>query len=336
MGKAVWLLVSSEASENEIHWWDAFSNVTILSQPHSGNWNEVFETVALFRFFQPSRLSFEPFTTESISLKQPHTLPFPAISIGHTDELTKLLETDLASFTTVSIETTTVCNRTCSYCPHSTAAAKNPTFMPEEIFFKIIDSLHDYVPSYSGIIVPSMYGEPLLDNRLESFITYARSKFPHARIELFTNGDFLTPEKFFSLRNSGVDHYSISQHTHEMSPRLTATLNTVKQSFTGRLPISICKMLEGTKLNRGGLIDVETPEQCSKMLYCTSAYPNLTFDYKGDAVLCCNDYQSVHTFGNIAEKSVREIWEESAYRRIRNKLILGFLPFPLCRVCMHH
>lgn len=338
VGKPVWLLAPHSAGANKLHSWNALSNVTIFRQPASGDWQEVIKNIALFRFLQPESPSFEPLSTKDMTLERPAALPFPTIFFEDTSQLTQLLDAELAVFTTVSIETTTVCNLKCSYCPHSTDAAKPPAYMPDEMFFRIIDSLYDYAPSYSGTIAPSMYGEPLLDKRIETFIRYAKERLPHSRIELFTNGDFLTTERFFSLREAGVDHYNISQHTPTRPQTLSDTLSAVKRELAEELPITIIKMLESNKFNRGGLIEVEglPPELCVRQSYCMAAYQNISFDYKGDAILCCNDYQAKHAFGNIASQSVREIWEDRHYRRARNMLMIGFLPFPICRVCLSH
>ena len=338
MGKPVWLLVPNSARINKLNSWDAFSNVSIYRQPASGDWHEVIQNIALFRFIQPESPSFEPFSTKDMTLERPAALPFPTIYFENTSQLIHVLDAKLAVFTSVSIETTTVCNLKCSYCPHSTDAAKPPAYMPDEMFFRIIDSLYDYAPSYSGTIAPSMYGEPLLDKRIETFIRYAKQRFPQSRIELFTNGDFLTTERFFSLQEAGVDHYNISQHTPTRSQALSDTLSTVQRELAEELPITIIKMLERNKFNRGGLVEVEglPPELCVRQSYCAAAYQNLSFDYKGDAILCCNDYQAKHVFGNIVSQSVGEIWEDRSYRRARNMLMLGFLPFPICRVCLSH
>lgn len=338
LGKPLWLLAPHSANTGKLDSWAKFSNVTIFRQPPSGSWKEVIQTIALFRFIQPENPFFVPFSTDNMALEQAAALPaFPTFFFENTSQLTQVLDAELAVFTSVSIETTTVCNLKCSYCPHSTDVAKPPAFMPDDMFFRIIDSLYDYAPTYSGIITPSMYGEPLLDKRFESFIRYARKKFPQAHMELFTNGDFLTPERFFSLREAGIDQYNISQHSPNRSQALSDTLATVEREFNGVLPITINKMLEQNKFNRAGLVDVGLPlEIYGRMAYCDAAYPNLSFDYKGDAIICCNDYQAKHSFGNISSKSVREIWENKRYRRARNMLMLGFLPFQICRACMYH
>lgn len=338
MGKPVWLMIPNNVSKKTVDSWKEFSNVTIFQQPSSGDWNEVVRNMSLFRFLQPESIVFKSFSTEGIRLEQPTSLPIPSIVIEETNQLPQILDANLAMFSTVSIETTTVCNLKCPYCPHSTDKAKPPAFMPEEMFYRIIDSLFDYVPSYSGTITPSLYGEPLLDKRFETFIRYTKKKFPGACIELFTNGDFLTYERFISLRESGVDHYNISQHTTERSQALSDTLMMLQKDQSEELPITINRMLVQNKFNRGGLVDVEgyPPELYPRMKYCFAGYQNLTFDYRGYATLCCNDYQAIHTYGNIVSKSVREIWEDKHYRRVRNMMLLGFLPLPICRTCLNH
>lgn len=338
LGKPVWLLIPHSADSGQINSWEAFPNVTIFRQPASGNWGKVIRNIALYRTLQPESIVFTPFSTVEMLLNQPDAHPLPSIIFENTSQLPQILDAELAVFTSVSIETTTVCNLKCPYCPHSTDVAKPPAFMPEDLFFRIIDSLYDYAPEYKGIITPSIYGEPLLDKRIESFIRYAKSRFPDARMELITNGDFLTPEIFFALRDAGVDHYNISQHTPARSQALSDTLTIVEREFNEEMPITIIRMLEQNKFNRGGLVEVDDypPEVCEQIARCVAAHQNLSFDYKGDAILCCNDYQAKHTYGNIASKSVREIWEGKVYRRVRNMLMLGFLPFPICRVCLNH
>ena len=257
LGKPVWLLTPHSGKTNRLHSWDAFPKVTVFRQPPSKDWGEVIQTIALFLLLQPESPSFKPFSTKDMILNQPATLPFPTLFFENTSQLTEVLNAALAVFTTVTIETTTACNRKCSYCPHSTDLRKPEAFMKEEIFYRIIDSLYEYAPSYSGTIIPCMYGEPLLDKRIESFIRYTKLKFPQARIEFITNGDFLSAERFISLQEAGVDHYNISQHTPKFPQTLSDILSTLQKKYTEKLPITIVKILEQNKFNRGGLVEVE-------------------------------------------------------------------------------
>jgi hypothetical protein len=59
----------------------------------------------------------------------------------------------------------------------------------------------------------------------------------------------------------------------------------------------------------------------------------MTFDYLGNAVLCCNDYNSSVVFGNIKDKDTHEIWHDKTYVKIRNMIGNGFWPYDICKVC---
>lgn len=70
----------------------------------------------------------------------------------------------------VCIETITTCNRKCSYCPNSLydrGLVMNQSRMESALFRKIIDDLAQ--SGWRGEIVPHLYGEPLLDERLPAF-----------------------------------------------------------------------------------------------------------------------------------------------------------------------
>lgn len=335
LGKPVWLLTPMKPLSD----WKPFPNVTVFQPSTSGDWKEAIRAIALFRLLQPDRLSFQPFSPADMTLDQPSVLPFPNIHFEDPGQLTQLLDADLTTFSGVILETTTLCNRKCAYCPHSTDAAKAPAFMSEEIFSRIIDSLYDYLPGYDGAIIPCLYGEPLLDKRLESFIQYAKNKFPKACLHLITNGDFLTAERFFALREAGLTRCTISQHSPELPQELSHALERIQQETPDATPmLDVLKMEGRYKFNRGGLVQIDLlpTDSCAQIPGCSLGYSKLTFDHRGEAVLCCNDYSATHTFGSITSKTVQEIWDDKTYRQTRNLLMFGFLPFPICRVCLSH
>jgi MoaA/NifB/PqqE/SkfB family radical SAM enzyme len=70
-------------------------------------------------------------------------------------------------FSVVEIETRSVCNLRCNYCPNSISERgllKNCQQMPEALFFHIIDELSEI--RFSGEVYPHFFNEPLLDERL--------------------------------------------------------------------------------------------------------------------------------------------------------------------------
>lgn len=234
----------------------------------------------------------------------------------------------------VEIETTTICNRKCEYCPNSTIG-REPNEMEESTFYKIIDSLKKI--NYTGRISPHFYGEPLTDDRLVKFIRYARTNLPNAIIKLYTNGDFLTADKYMELKKAGVDIFRISQHSKEPSSTIIHTLEHIKTNNPEIYTVKYVnfyneyynkKNCDNLLNNRGGTVAVNV----TKRSYC-HLVNQITFDYTGNAVLCCNDYSSSLIFGNIMDKEVNEIWENKEYVTVRNKIMRGNWIYELCRKC---
>jgi 8-amino-3,8-dideoxy-alpha-D-manno-octulosonate transaminase len=227
----------------------------------------------------------------------------------------------------VEIETTTICNRKCNYCPNYTVGRPSER-MDEKTFYRIIDSLKKY--GFKGRVSPHFYGEPLTDNRLASFIHYVHTNLPSAFIKLYTNGELLTVERYLELKRAGVNMFRISQHTEHPSKTVSDTISYVRENHPELFSVSYADRFNNhfSKLNRGGLVDVITETKHT----CCYVY-QMTFDYLGNAVLCCNDYNSSVVFGNIKDKDTHEIWHDKTYVKIRNMIGNGFWPYDICKVC---
>jgi 8-amino-3,8-dideoxy-alpha-D-manno-octulosonate transaminase len=257
------------------------------------------------------------------------------IFIDNINAINSLLDIKVNCLNNIQIETTSVCNLKCEYCPNSTVG-REPALMQTETYYRIIDSIKEYMPDYSGTLAPHFYGEPLMDKRLEQLIGYTRQMLPDAIIEVYTNGELLTVERYMALKSAGVNMFKISQHTELPSSTLQNCLTFIKLNHPELFSVDYKVYYnEKYKMNRGGLVKAEhLPLDLMKNAAgCSMAHRVMTFDYKGQAVLCCNDYLSRHVFGNIQSNSIQEIWEGKAYKRIRNQLMFGYLPFDMCKVC---
>jgi hypothetical protein len=71
---------------------------------------------------------------------------------------------------------------------------------------------------YSGIIGLSGFSEPMLHKQLDQLISISRVACPRARIEVYTNGDFVTAEKLARLFGAGLTsiHISCYDGPHQM------------------------------------------------------------------------------------------------------------------------
>ncbi len=205
--------------------------------------------------------------------------------------------------------------------------------MEENLFYKIIDSLARM--GFSGRLSPHFYGEPLTDERLVPFMAYARKKLPRADIVVYTNGDFLSVEKYMALMGAGVNSFRISLHSPAMPKLISDTLAYIKAERPELYKVEIVDFYgmytrkEGELLNnRGGLVDIKH----TRHPYCYLVN-HLTIDYLGNTVLCCNDYSSTVTFGNAGEKDLREIWRDPAYVKARRLISSGVWTFDICKTC---
>jgi len=204
--------------------------------------------------------------------------------------------------------------------------------MTEDTFYKIIDSVRDYKESFDGIVAPHLYGEPLLDQRLEKFIEYSKTRLPRAKIHLYTNGETLTVERYLALKYAGTDVFHVSIHRPESQPDILHVLSTIGAQYPELFSV-VCNTPYNAEylMNRGGLVQVnELPVLDTQFGRCL-CYKDLVFDVRGNAVLCCNDYLGKHLFGNIHTSSVSDIWKSVANSKIRNALLFGYLPLDICR-----
>jgi len=101
----------------------------------------------------------------------------------------------------VSIEITYNCNARCKHC-HLGGAAPEERAAPED-YGRIAREIKPIVAQISG-------GEPLLRKDVEDIVRAVRRPGKAPYIVLTTNGALLTREKYFRLREAGVDEFSLS------------------------------------------------------------------------------------------------------------------------------
>lgn len=338
LGKPVFLLVPFGTDEHAVtDFVDSYPIVTVFRQLHPDDWDNVFLEISLLSRFKPELPRFEPFNVQGTIVSDLDCRPLPNLAIESVNDLSKLLTADAGILANVFIETTSICNLRCPYCPNSTVG-RDQEFMEEATFYRIVDSLKEYDENYTGLIAPHFYGEPLIDTRLEMFVRYIKNVHPLSDVVIYTNGELLSIARYKSLKEAGVNSFNISQHTDVQSKTLNDTIAYIKLNSLPVEDLCLTDMaMQKIKFNRGGLVDAEPiPEEVlAATEICIAAHRVMLFDYKGNAVICCNDYLSQHSYGNINYKSISDIWNGQDYRRIRNLVLYGYLPLPICRTCMY-
>ena len=239
-------------------------------------------------------------------------------------------------FNNINIETTTLCNRRCSYCPNSVfdrSLKQNEKLMPEDLFKKILNDLRSL--RFTGRISPHFYGEPLLDKRLAGLMSMAHATLPKAKLEIYTNGDLLDITLMENLYEAGVRNYVVALHgdknENELNEERFGRLRKQMKTNGKAVVIDLINLHNDSFLsNRGGLVNVK---KVAKKVFCQYASNALVISTNGDVLLCCNDYLGQVSFGNVAKEALSEIWSKPGFKKIRKEISKGIFKADICKKC---
>lgn len=265
-------------------------------------------------------------------------------------------------FTRIQIQTVSWCNRSCVFCP-SGKFPVDKVFMPAEIYHRLIDQLQ--AVNYAGRISPYLMNESLLDKRLPELLAYTRAHCPESWIAINTNGDALSEALLERLFDAGLNSLDVNaydnpaQHTKHLElatrftarrrditlrtgysnpffqgdniPRSTKLLNCRDMSFWE--PRFLARIATPDMQNRSGNIPGARQVTAPLPLGCQRPAQQMYVNYRGEAVLCCNDWRSEVVMGDTAQATLAEIWTNDKYQRYRHNLQQKNRAMPLCDTC---
>ncbi|MDR1923969.1 MAG: radical SAM protein [Planctomycetaceae bacterium] len=112
----------------------------------------------------------------------------------------------------VFLETSSICNFRCYFCPHGVSSVNNAMInmiMPFELAKKCIDDIKLF-PQKIKLLTLSTVGEPLLNKKLPEIVAYAKQSNIADNIDLVTNASLMTHDTADQLIASGIDRIDIS------------------------------------------------------------------------------------------------------------------------------
>jgi len=90
----------------------------------------------------------------------------------------------------------------------------------------------------------------------------------------------------------------------------------------------------GTVCNRGGLIETHGAAVLPLGMRCRRPEQQLCINYKGEVVLCCNDYLGLVKAGSLWTDSVQTLWRSQLFTHYRTLLRSGERGhLKLCKDC---
>jgi radical SAM protein with 4Fe4S-binding SPASM domain len=230
---------------------------------------------------------------------------------------------DMFNFITIELDRN--CNRNCLYCPKSVFDDKDDAvFFNKKNFEKTMGQLSKI--NFRGTILFSGYCEPLMNKNIRKYLSIAIEKLPKVKLVIYTNGDFLSEElmKFFRKNNIFLIITIHEPINSENKLRIEKTVKGYKHAI-------VKYEIENYHLStRGNLVKVK--KKISKKI-CIRPSCDLTIDYKGNIVLCNNDFFSKQVFGNLNEKKIMEIWNTKKFKKIRKNLSKRVPNNGICRYC---
>ncbi len=264
-----------------------------------------------------------------------------------------------------------ICNAKCPNCPYNNSKIrddyKDAVFMPEDIFKKIADECGPY----HSVIRLSGGGEPMLHKNAVNDIIYAKRK--GAKIGLITNGSRFSEESLTAIISEGVDaiEFSVDAGDSETYSYVRPGLDWDQLNVNVKMAVAIRNKINSetkivTSIINQKDVDVEAASKYweqivdnvqirkyltwgynkdesadsspylppEKRVPCPWLFERLNIDSRGDITLCGEDIAFKEKFGNMLEKSIKEIWLGSEFEYFRKKhLDNKGMDIPICAQC---
>ena len=272
----------------------------------------------------------------------------------------------------IIIETTNFCNAKCIMCPHTTMKRSQKT-MDNSTFNQIIYKLKQEKIKPTAFILNG-FGEPLIDSNLISRIVTIKTQFPNSKVKFYSNLNLANSKIIKNLVKSKLDEINISLNgynqknyqevmkiNYQKTIKNLKSLINIKKEYNSPLKIRISMTLVKANENSATnfikkwspLVDsvsvnkvhdyngsVQNINNKYKINYNKTAFPcrylwdTIAFDVNGEIVLCCLDYESQYTFGNVNHHSILKTYYSPKFELIRKQhLKFQSKNIPICNNC---
>ena len=249
----------------------------------------------------------------------------------------------------INIETSTYCNRKCTYCPNSIYDRTTQHHIPDEAWGRVVSDLVEI--DYGSTVSLNLYNEPLADGSLMDRIRVLRDRLPRSFIKFNSNGDYLDNEVLDELSDSGNSAIFVTLHPDPGKLYMDSDRKNHFELFLQRLGRTDANIdnIPGIKMRsefdyKGMRVLVMTDNWfqfgndrsgiLSKMSIsnrtnpCMRPFREFTLAHDAYAYPCCqffsdSEFNKNNRIGRIQEKGIFEIYMSSLLKSYRRDL-LGF------------
>lgn len=260
----------------------------------------------------------------------------------------------------ISLELTNSCNLKCPYCANGTLT-RPKQFIEWALVEKIVDECAERQYDLAWL---HGVGEPLLWDRLEEVISLIKRKRAGSG-SFGTNGTLLNPKRVKRLLDAGLESIYVSIDTLDpeiykktRGGKLEKVIHNVQEMIQlvpdtfeiivalmnhkdHRLTKETIEQFHGifghhknvrtnlvqNQLFPGAPADYRV-DQGGKLRNCQSPVNYLFIALDGRAAICCMDQDVLHSLGNVAERSIHDIWFDPRNQTTFRNVALGVFDCP--------
>lgn len=233
----------------------------------------------------------------------------------------------------INLETSSYCNRKCSYCPVSIYGREKQIYISSRLLNTILNGLEEI--KYDKAIILNLYNEPLATIKFFDYLNIIRKKLPNAIIGTNSNGDYIKSVKdLIKLDNYGLNRIKITAHVpsgkdfskkymvfriNEFAKRIGYKLKrkdieNLNFSFKVKNLVGIFQCPDWMKKgnSRGGTITILN-RLSPRISPCAKPFREFTIYYDGAVVPCCDVYHGENYSKHIVKK-ISEVDKNDIFR----------------------
>jgi MoaA/NifB/PqqE/SkfB family radical SAM enzyme len=259
-------------------------------------------------------------------------------------------------FNTIALEISSRCNRSCKFCPVAYNHRPDEN-MDLDLLDKALTELGEM--NYRGRIELYIYNEPLREWQWAlDVLRMMRAQVPRACLMIATNGDYAkNGDRLAELYDAGLNQLLINCYSKGLYEKRVGWIDCLKSAHgvvDGNVynyvspKKRVVQMLDKSEpetfgtgifrlVNRAGNIPEFMPATCEPVSrMCVKPFRFLNIDWTGRALVCCMDYHSDLSYGNVKNKTLVELWNYPVMNAYRTRLLKKDRSLPLCRSCDCH
>lgn len=256
----------------------------------------------------------------------------------------------------ISLETQSVCNASCTFCPYPSLDRIGDR-MPDELIDKLINEMSEFTEPF--VFAPFKVNEPLLDKRLIPICKEVEGK-TCAEIRIFTNASALTQIKVDELSKlNRIKHLWVSLNSHHKSEyeelmgisfeKTVSNLDNLHRQnvfpvvvssvgFPNYEFIQYCSerwpKFEPIVLKQDAWLDYADSQVGVVPDSPCSRWFELSIASSGIVTLCCMDGEGKYPIGDVRENTLLEVYN-SPHWKDRRERMLSRREVPVCKTCTY-